>query len=809
MKKKSEAMVEDRSLAEKLKESEEKFKYIFNNLNDAIVIHDLNGQILEVNDVFLKRLNYSKKEFMSLSPGKVDAPDFAKDVPKRVKDVLRNGFSVFESVHLTKEGKRIPVEVNAKFIEFEGKKAIISICRDISERKKSEESLKVSEEKFKSIFDSSPFGMHMYELKSNGDLVFIDANMSADRILKVRNKDFIGKTIGKAFPDLSKTRIPLAYKKVILSGQDWHDSQVNYSEGKIVGAFDVYSFKIAPNKMVASFQDITEKKKSEEEAKQNAEKYKQLFENANDAIWLMDKNLFVDCNSAVIEMFGCSDKKDMINHTPLDFSPIKQPDGKFSKEKALKYIGAAYNGYPQRFYWKHQKKDGTPIDAEISLNVVILKGKKYLQAIGRDITEKNKAEEALKIKNIIFDKSEASNSISDSRGIITEVNDNFFKILGYSNRKEVIGKHVSQFFYNKKKVGDLFKVLNKNGKWSGEIVAKRKDGFKVIVFGSCTTLNNREGKIIGYQSSMYNITKLKEVEEELRQSKLDVEKQIEERTAELNKQKTFLSSILENVPNMIFVKDAKDLKFELFNKAGEELLGYKRQQLIGKSDYDFFPKNQAEFFIKKDKDVIKSGKLLDIPEEPINTKNGKRFLHTKKIPIYDDHTAKYLMGISEDITERKKTEIEYRALLENMLDGLAIIDVNGNLLEVNDSYCKMLKYSKEDLLKLNLNFIDVNNDLKKTKEYIKEVTVAGSGKFETKHKRKDGVVIDVEMSINYLESSNKLFAFIHDITDRKKYEKELLTRAEDLERFNRVAVGRELKMVELKKKLAKLEGEGK
>ena len=86
---------------------------------------------------------------------------------------------------------------------------------------------------------------------------------------------------------------------------------------------------------------------------------------------------------------------------------------------------------------------------------------------------------------------------------------------------------------------------------------------------------------------------------------------------------------------MIFVKDAKDLKFELFNNAGEKLLGHRTKDLIGKNDYDFFPKKQAEFFISKDKKVLKSKTLLDIKEEPIQTKNGLRFLHTKKIPLLD------------------------------------------------------------------------------------------------------------------------------------------------------------------------------
>ncbi len=127
---------------------------------------------------------------------------------------------------------------------------------------------------------------------------------------------------------------------------------------------------------------------------------------------------------------------------------------------------------------------------------------------------------------------------------------------------------------------------------------------------------------------------------------------------EILQTRDFITSVLENLPNMVFVKNAKDLRFVMFNKAGEELLGVQRADIIGKNDYDFFPGEQADFFTSKDRAVLNSGKVLDIPEESIDTKaNGKRILHTKKIPIRDkEGTPQYLLGISEDITEEKRQQ---------------------------------------------------------------------------------------------------------------------------------------------------------
>lgn len=126
----------------------------------------------------------------------------------------------------------------------------------------------------------------------------------------------------------------------------------------------------------------------------------------------------------------------------------------------------------------------------------------------------------------------------------------------------------------------------------------------------------------------------------------------------------FLDSLIEHIPNMVFVKDAKDLRFVRFNRAGEALLGIPRGELIGKSDYDMFPRSEADFFTSKDRVVLSGSDVVEIAEESIHTRNkGVRILHTAKIPILDEKgNSIYLLGISEDITERKQTEHEIAAL---------------------------------------------------------------------------------------------------------------------------------------------------
>jgi PAS domain S-box-containing protein len=148
----------------------------------------------------------------------------------------------------------------------------------------------------------------------------------------------------------------------------------------------------------------------------------------------------------------------------------------------------------------------------------------------------------------------------------------------------------------------------------------------------------------------------------------------------MRKSESFLNNIVENIPDMIFVKDAKELRFLKFNKAGEDLLGYSREELIGKNDYDFFPKSEADFFTENDKKVLMDKALRDIPEETIQTRHkGKRILHTKKIPICDEQgNPEYLLGISEDITQHKLAEQE-KERLEAKLQQAQKLEAIGTL----------------------------------------------------------------------------------------------------------------------------------
>ncbi len=170
------------------------------------------------------------------------------------------------------------------------------------------------------------------------------------------------------------------------------------------------------------------------------------------------------------------------------------------------------------------------------------------------------------------------------------------------------------------------------------------------------TLPPRSDGALGIQAKEYA-----RLEKKLVARSIELQTEILERKkAEvlLRNESTFHNLMIENIPAMVLVKDALDFRIVFVNHAGEELLGMDRSELIGKSDYDFVPKEQADFFVSRDREVLRVGGLHTTPAEPIDTRNqGTRLLRTMKMAVPDDHgRPKYLLSISEDITEHHKTE---------------------------------------------------------------------------------------------------------------------------------------------------------
>lgn len=333
------------------------------------------------------------------------------------------------------------------------------------------------------------------------------------------------------------------------------------------------------------------------------------------------------------------------------------------------------------------------------------------------------------------------------------------------------------------------KVMNGQTPYSFEYRLQLRDGKVKSVRERGEAISDVEGNIAYLSGTVEDISEYKALAVALEEKKNELEK------------------IIDTIPSMIFIKDAKDLKFTYFNEAGERLLGIPKEEMIGKSDYDFFPKDQADFFVSNDRDVLCSKSNLDIKEELIDTPNGTRILHTKKVTIEDiDGNPKFLLGVSEDITESKKLSQKLKELnknlenkvevrtkeLQNQKDSfeklfemmpVALIHANkrGEFLDINKTYSELFGYSLDDIPNIRRWMKTAHPNPKERALIFKTLSqhkkdIANNNATTPIHKVnvtcKDGSLITVLFTGIILPSSDMLAVFM-DISENEKFAKRL------------------------------------
>ncbi|MBI5938516.1 MAG: PAS domain S-box protein [Betaproteobacteria bacterium] len=196
--------VTDREQAEQQRiDAEARFHQLFNTASDAILIHGLNGRFVEVNDIACQRLGYSREELLELGPAGIDTPEFANRVAERTRQLRTTGQLVFESAHVAKDGRIIPVEISSRLIEFGGQRAALSIARDITERKATEAALRQNREATDALINATT---------ESAVLMAVDGNVLAiNRIgakrLKSTPEAIVGRNVYELFPpDLAASR---------------------------------------------------------------------------------------------------------------------------------------------------------------------------------------------------------------------------------------------------------------------------------------------------------------------------------------------------------------------------------------------------------------------------------------------------------------------------------------------------------------------------------------------------------------------------------------------------------------------------
>ena len=402
---------------------------ILSTMSDGLLIVDTDQKIQAVNQAACRLLGYKEKELLYQPVADVfkknGRTDFSfNELPEKLTASGR--IDDVEVSCLTKAGKNIPVSLSASLIRDQAgaPQGVIYAVRDITERKeaereiqvsnealletneqlkqevgernRAEEALRESEKRYREIFNSASDAF----LVISPDSKIIDVNPQACTMYGYSQEEFLNLTA----PDLIHPDSFDAFKNQVdktvtqPKGELHFELVAKRKDGSPINV-DVkgamFNYKGATHSL-SMVRDITERKQAEEFVKQSELKYRTLFESSSDAILMLDRNGFFDCNKAALDIFGLSSQEELFKTRPHDLSPPTQPDGRDSATEARNHIETAYEKGSDFFEWVHKKPDGTLFTAEILLSMIDLGDKKVLQALARDITERKRAEEALR-----------------------------------------------------------------------------------------------------------------------------------------------------------------------------------------------------------------------------------------------------------------------------------------------------------------------------------------------------------------------------------------------------------------------------
>ncbi|MCP4725705.1 MAG: PAS domain S-box protein [bacterium] len=513
---------------ETLRQSEVILQSIFRSAPIGIGLVS-NRVMLWTNEKLTEITGYSAEEMVGQGTRLIYPSDEEYEIvgKKKYDQIREHGTGTVETKWKRKDGTVIDVLLSSTPLAQDDLAGGVTFTAlDITEQKNTERSLKESESKFRNIVESSPLGIHMYKLEEDSNLIFIDFNAEANSMLGIDCSQFIGKTIEDAFPPLAQTEVPKRYKDAASKGKSWYTEQIDYEDQQIRGAYQVYAFQTSPGFMVAMFQDIKDRKRTEEELERTKALLSAAIESSPAGILIADApdgNIRF-ANAAALGIRGKTSKP--LSDIPVKFHPKNwqayYPDGTLYKPEDLPLSRAVFNGETiNNVEIIVKRQDGekrwilgnaAPVrDAEgnITAGVVVFP----------DITDLKRAEEALKIQQAylerLIESAPEAIVLLDNNDIIMQVNEEFTNMFGYTF-EEAVGKGTFELIA----IGDLSKeaeqyskLISKKKILNVETKRTHKDGHLVDVSILAAPITH-EGKQMGIYAIYRDISDRKRSEEE-------------------------------------------------------------------------------------------------------------------------------------------------------------------------------------------------------------------------------------------------------------------------------------------------------
>lgn len=551
---------------------------------------------------------------------------------------------------------------------------------------------------------------------------------------------------------------------------------------------------------VAVVRDVTERKQVEEALKASEEKLRIIFESITDAVIVTDMHgKIVQLNNATTQMTGYS-KEELFGK---DGFTLIAPEYHALAMKIMDEILKSRKAI-QNIELKFLRADGTHIDAEFSTAMLRDNSMNPVGfiSISKDITERKQVEKALiDAKERWLSLTTNTDDIiilADKEGTIQYIN----RTIPPHTIEKTIGTSLYEYIpeEQKTKMVDSIQKVFKTGEISSYEVSTSVPTFGTIWFTTKVIPIISDEKISGVILISTDITKRK----------------LLERENEENMERLF--TVIERVGEGITFSD-KAGHFDVFNSKMQEITGYTMNEANDCKDFTIliYPDpNERQRALEGLTEIIEKGTPREI-EAIIRTKDGKKKILMVSTSLVSYKNNDMFLSVYQDITERKRAqeklrekEERYHALYEGIRDGYVMTSMDGKIIEYNSFFRNMLGYTDEELQgKIYTELIPKEWQSRVDTMMEEQVLKKGySDIFEKEFIKKDGRIIPVEGRKYLLKKEGKpvgMWSFVRDITDRKQTETELMKKMNALEKYKNITIGRELKMIELKKQIKELE----
>ncbi|MGD0589201.1 MAG: PAS domain S-box protein [Bacteroidota bacterium] len=667
------------------------FDHIIKYANDIIMLTNMDGRIVEVNDQACRTYGYTRDEMFQLNIRDIRTPESISQSEMQMKQVEKQNGMVFESEHRRKDGTVFPVEDSSRFIKIEGVRFYQSIIRDITERKRIEQAMQENEDRFRRIFEEGPFGTVITGL----DFHFTKANTAFCKMMGYSEHEITSLTFRDITHPEDISNSAEAMRKLFNGEIPVYRTEKRYvrKDTKIVwGSLTVTLVRNENGQFLyylAMVEDITERKIAEDALLQSEERYRQLFELSPDPIFIQSEGNIEFINSAGIRLFGAKSAEELIGRQVVD---LMHPDYREIVAERIKHVKELQSPVPM-IEEKYLRLDGSSVDVEVGASPFLYKGKSAAQVVVRDITERKRAEESLRESEERFRRLVGSVTdyiysvkLESGRLVSTTHAPACVSVTGYTAEEyaadpdlwyRMIYKEDKQIVTNlTEKILSGFDVLPLEHR----IV--HKNGSLRWVKNTPVLKRNAKGVPIAYDGLIEDITMQKQADEVLRES---------EETAH---------ALLNAPSDAAYLLDI-DRRIIAVNEAEAKRFGKGIGELIGVCVDDLFPPE----IVKSRRAVI--DQVLRICK-PVHFEDELFGMHLENAlyPITDAQGKVTRIAVfSRDITERIQTEEArrqseslFKMLVESSPVAIAVFSGPSKKLEyVSDRFAQLFGYDKEDV----------------------------------------------------------------------------------------------------------------